>query len=619
MEKENRFGEYIAKLRMEKNVSQVQLCEGLCERSMLGKFERGEREPDKLLQNRFLTRLGAVPENYENFLFHEDYVQWERRQGILHHILEENMDKARELLEEYYRNYNMENPLEKQFYLAMLAQIKRYQGADNSELVVLFEAALELTVPNLDERGFQNRILSLEEINLLLEYIHCGSMGEELFWYEEILKYIELMKCTQLAKAKIYPNTVYYYSIMWNKLGEKQEKDVVHMLELCENAIELLRNTNRLFYLWELFCMKEHLAELLFQYPAVKYHFIQSVEECMEWRKTLEELYEEYHVSIGMYEFCYLYVESENYCIEDVIKIRRKMLKMSMKKLSAGICSEITVSRLEHHKTKAQRAVVRKLFDRLNLSTELCRTELVTESQEAIEKYEELKFWDNTKSSEEARNYMQNLREELKHMISLDIPSNVQILLRNEIINLYRSGELSKEEYVTEMKKALECTVPYKSVIASGKKYLTNEEIGCIQNIMLMIDWSYKEMEECVDTLTEMCERSKYPINYLKMYQFVMCGVSSKLGNKGEYGYSNEIMRKILYLLLVSRRGGGIHESLYGILWNDEQWNKQGLFLNKKNEKKERLEKCISISKLFKNDKRKEAYQERLNKIRNFS
>lgn len=131
MEKENRFGEYIAKLRVEKNVSQMELCDGLCSVSMLSRFERGEREPDKLLQNRFLTRLGVVPENYENFLFHKDYLRWERRQGILHNILEENMENALDLLEDYRWTYDMEKALEKQFYLAMLAQIRRYEGVED--------------------------------------------------------------------------------------------------------------------------------------------------------------------------------------------------------------------------------------------------------------------------------------------------------------------------------------------------------------------------------------------------------------------------------------------------------------------------------------------------------
>ena len=66
---ENRFGEYISKLRKEKEFSLEQLSDGLCAISMLSRIERGEREPDKLLQNRVLTRLGVVPENYENCLY----------------------------------------------------------------------------------------------------------------------------------------------------------------------------------------------------------------------------------------------------------------------------------------------------------------------------------------------------------------------------------------------------------------------------------------------------------------------------------------------------------------------------------------------------------------------
>ena len=114
----NRFGEFIANLRKENDISQDKLCDGLCTRSMICKFEKGEREPDKLLQNRFLTRLGVVPENYENFLYYEDYCRWEKQQGIIHNILEEHMDEAKKLLEAYRLEYDMSIPLEEQFYLA---------------------------------------------------------------------------------------------------------------------------------------------------------------------------------------------------------------------------------------------------------------------------------------------------------------------------------------------------------------------------------------------------------------------------------------------------------------------------------------------------------------------
>ena len=124
MRRKNRFGEYISKLRLAKGISLEQLSDGLCDVSLISRFERGEREPEKLLQNRFLTRLGVVPENYENFLYYKDYCRWEKRQGIIHSILDEHLEEAKHLLEEYYQKYDMNYSLERQFYLAMLAQIK---------------------------------------------------------------------------------------------------------------------------------------------------------------------------------------------------------------------------------------------------------------------------------------------------------------------------------------------------------------------------------------------------------------------------------------------------------------------------------------------------------------
>ena len=262
MEIKNRFGEYIAKLRKERDVSLEQLSDGLCDCSMISRFERGEREPDKLMQNRILTRLGAVPENYENFLYYDDYCRWEKRQGIIHYILEENMAEAKRLLELYCVKYDMKYALEQQFYLAMLVQIRRYEGAGTEELAACFEEALQLTVPDIDTRSFRTRALSLEELNLLLEYRYYKNKGISLQFYEALLEYIEKTERTLLAKAKIYPKTVHYYYESWKHSSEKTKIGAEHLLQLCDAAIELLRNSNRMFYLWELFCMKEELMSL---------------------------------------------------------------------------------------------------------------------------------------------------------------------------------------------------------------------------------------------------------------------------------------------------------------------------------------------------------------------
>lgn len=614
MKLENRFGEYIYNLRTEKNISQDQLSDGLCDSSMLSRFEKGEREPDKLLQNRFLTRLGAVPENYENFLFYKEYCRWERRQGIIHNILEENMDRARECLEAYRLEYDMNEALEKQFYLAMLAQVKQYEGAKEEELANLFGEALLLTVPDVEVRGFAERLLSLEEINLLLEYVHCSVLGNYLETYRNILTYIEKVDRTLLAMAKIYPKTVYYYYLAWEKRAKKDTATAKELFVLCDKAIEILRDANRMFYLWELFGMREVLIAYLPEEMKEKEGFQERFEQCVQWRETLEEIYHEFGVTIKMYEFCYLYVESENYCIGDVIRIRRKMLGLSMKKLSEGICSEKTISRLERNEVQTQREIVQMLFDRLNLSMELCRTELVTESREALEIYRELKFQNNVCNYRK----VDELLGELKQLISLDIPSNRQVILRNEahsrrnkIINSETGEKNAVEEYTKYVKQALECTVSYNAATKLGEKYLTNEEITCLQNILLETVGSSCG-EECAIALIELVQRKVFPNNYLRMYELITNAVAAYYGSKGYYDYSDEIEIKTIKLLLKSRRLGGIHEILYELLWND---------VKKKAESGEticervyrcELTKCLNISKFCKALQRTKDYQERL-------
>lgn len=606
MVQENRFGEFISNLRKEKGISLEQLSDGLCDTSLLSRFERGEREPEKLLQNRFLTRLGTVPENYENFLYYKEYCRWEKRQGIIHNILEENIETAKQLLEEYRQEYNMNYSLEQQFYLAMLAQIRRYEGCRNEDLADLFEKALQLTVPEIDTRSFQKRVLSLEEMNLLLEYWYCKRQEVSLQFYEMLLEYIEKMEQTMLAMAKIYPKTVYYYYSAWKKSEEPKETRVERMLEICDNAIELLRNANRMFYLWELFCMREELALMSSENISKGAHFYDRENDCREWKVNLEKIYQKYDVSIAMYESCYLYVESENYCIGDVIRIRRKMLGLSQEKLSEGICGSRTISRLERHICKPQKEIVQQLFERLNLSTEFCRTELVTDSQEAIEKYEEVRRQANNKNYK----VVEKMIEEMKSLVSLDNSSNMQSIMRNEYINNYNQGKYSKEEYISKLKEVLQYTIPYESVLASNEKYLTNVEIGCIQSIVAKGDWTLEEMKECVSILTSFYDGLKFPAYYARMYEFVMLSVSSKLGDIGEYEQSNQIMENIIRMALKNRRIKAIDSLIYGILWNNQQMERD--VTNKPMSVNGELTTCLAFCTLGNRIKNKEFYEKKI-------
>ncbi len=606
----NSFGEYLANLRKRNKASLEQLSDGLCAVSSLYRIEKGERSVDRLLQDRFLTRLGTTPENYENLLDWKEYEQWERRQKIVQAILYEEIEKAEGLLEEYKTRYPMEEPLEYQFYLAMLAQIKQYRGCAKDELVAMFYEALSLTVPELEKRGFDTRILSLEEINLLLEYIQGSTSWKSMETYKQLLLYMKRYDKDSLSLAKIFPKTVWYFYLFWCSQEEKTEFDSRRMLELCNQAVEALRDAKRMFYMWELLGMREQLLQsILADNPEDREALEQCLEESRSWRNALEWVYRKMDINIEMQNFCYLYVTSEVYCVADVIRTRRNMIKMSIRILCENLCDERVVSHLEHRRSVSQRPIIRCLMERLQLAAVFMRTELISSEPEVKQKYTELKTVCNNKEYAKAEEIM----AELKEMVSMEIPSNRQALRRIETNIQYARGIISRQEYVEQMKSVLGETIPYAKAVAKGKKYFTTEEISCIQNILGKAERGSQEKQECLQTLIELYESQENVENYVRIYGFIMKMISSELGNQGDYDASDKIELHLLQLSLRSRRLDGIHGALYEMLWNDEERRKQRIKIHRGDNREEVLQKCIQISSLCKDEFRRKKYVDRLN------
>lgn len=203
MKKQEReeIGDVIRKLRQERKVSIEQLCAGLCSPSQLARIELGERIAGKLLQDRLLARLGVSADDYENYLFYEDYVRWKRRQQLLHRIRQRDLRQAKSLLWQYREEYDVGEErektnrygaggkqegemiqydsarrLERQFCLSMEIQIRRQEGACHRELADLCFAAAELTVPR-EIWGKKRVLLSVQEYGFLTEGL-CHSERE---------------------------------------------------------------------------------------------------------------------------------------------------------------------------------------------------------------------------------------------------------------------------------------------------------------------------------------------------------------------------------------------------------------------------------------------------------
>ena len=606
MIKDIMFAKLLSRLRKKKNITLETLSDGLCCHSFVHQIEQGTGEVNKLLKDRLLARLGVEAENYESFLFYTEYKGWKKRQDIVYSILYGRIKEARQRLEQYQIEYNMEKPLEYQFCVSMFVQIRRIEGAPKEELRELFQKAVLVTIPKPMERELKFRILSVDELNLLLEYAFYEEVS--LQWYEQFISYIEQLSLDDLAVSKIYPKTIYYFYQTWKRKKITEKQALEKMLQFCDKAIEMLREARRMFYLWELLEAKMQLLQHLMEINIDKKEeiiktFKECYETCRNWKEVLEEIYAEYGISKEMQDFCYIYTDMEAHCIGDVIKIRRNMFGMTVKELCEGICSERTITRLETNQARTQKEIIFSLFERLHMSMEFCKSDLLTENSEAKRLFGKLKQVNNQMECEKA----EQLLEQVKSMVSLDIPENKQAIEGNEIHNEYNRKMLNKEYfdkqvYIKRLKEILGYTIPYESVVASGKKYLTQNELICLQNIMTELDWSDSELEQLVQVLYDWFENQRQIEHCLNMYEFVMGLIASHLGNKGEYDHSDKIEIKILKTTLMYRRLGVIDSALYGLLWNDVQRKKeQHLVLEDVVIKKE-LKKCKCLCEMWKDN-----------------
>lgn len=605
-----RFGTYIARLRRKRNVSMEQLSEGLCSISMLGRFEKGERLPEKQLRDRLLTRLGETPSVYENYLDTDEYTQWKLRQQILESIVDWKHDKTDMLLASYREQCDMEHPLEKQFVLTMEAQWKRREDASVTELAMMFEEAVKQTVPGVDEKSIIGMCLSMQEIDLILEYEHYRVSDAKQTKYEEIMQYIMESDFDAVSRAKTYPKTVYYLCLELEK--ENNWEADRRILNLCNDAIEVLRDACYMCYLWELLQIRLRVIKRLGKSPVAELK-----KESEELLEALETLHKEFNVRIAMSDSCYLYVEKEVYCIGDVIRIRRKMLGLSREQLCEGICSLKTIGRIERNQLKTQRQIVRELFERLHMSREYQRMELVTEDPVVQELFGELRWHINEREHDK----VQAILEKLQGMVAMELPSNKQALERMMAAYELQSGKLSKEAYMQRMREVLEYTLPYEVATAPGEKYMTNEEIACIQNMVIIMDWENPELEKCIATLEEIYrqpEAEECIGVHINMYAMIMSVVDSQLGNKGEYERSDSISKIIIKECLKAYIVTYVAKEIYNLLWNFEQKEKEHIPVWEKRNVLRDLGYCVLFSRFNRQKFWETNYKDKLNQRINF-
>lgn len=593
---------FLRALREMHQVSQKCVSKGICTVSGMNRFENGNRVAEKLMRDRLTARLGISGETYEDYLLPKEYVLWEHRMRIIKAIEKCDFKRAKCELADYEMMKGL-NRINLQFVEAMRFMLLMLENASEEELSCCVQKAVKCTVSNVKKALDGEHLLADQEINLIAEQMRLcppkkvvRNINEwRITEYEKLIAYMDNSHWEDLQKAKVYPKVTYY---ICKCLLEKEttEAELRRGLELCYTAIELLRDTSRLYYFIELTESRRELATRLMEYPLDNDERIklqEMLEENNSWERVFKDLYAEYKVKTYMTDFCYLYYETECHNMVEVIETRRNMLGLSRVKLGEGICSDKTIIRFEREGRNPTVELVRRLFEKMGLCAEYRRAKIITTDAEVLEIYDN----ELVKSINDV-DITIGLKSIslIKSKINMELPYNKQEMMRMENYLLYNDGRISICQFIEGVTKALEYTVNLPVLINNSKKYLTMVEMICIYDLAFSVET--ENSKGCIKIIEEMCnnamrkgiDTAKIALHVLLMERF-----ASKLGDEKKYQESSEMSDKIMKECLMHYRMEEMSNLFYNKVWNYQQegiWN-SSLILQK-------LQKCVILSQIAK-------------------
>ena len=481
------FGKYLNCLRNKANISAEEIGRGICSGGEISLLENGKRSGSKLMRDMLLERTGMVHEEHETFLNPDEYKLWAERQKIVRSIILGKNEEATELLDKYERNSDETDVVEKQFICVMRILIKasdRNAHELNDELMRKIGQALSLTYTEYAQCRLEGWSLSIKEICLLIEYFSCETGSAALEKYETIYAYISHREYLgNRARTFIMATLAYKYMDKLIGAGITHLQTLRKAFAMGKEAIQLLTATGRLYYFKEINLNLRTIVERLRKDEAGE-AFLQKdarfTDEIDSNILIIDKLEEVSGSSLNKYVWPYAYLEEGCYCIGEVIKQRRKMLGLTRKELAEDICTEKTIVRTEKGQTGLHYPIMRELLERLGMSGEYEGGYLILTNPAAKEIEERVDTYANRLRFREALEE----NEKLKSVVA-QTAQNMQFIMGNEAILLYRMEQISQKEFLERQAEALKYTVDFDSLKSERGLFLTRNELSCIYRMVL--------------------------------------------------------------------------------------------------------------------------------------
>lgn len=234
--------------REKENLSQMQVCEGICNEMTMSRIETGEREFDSFISETLLERLGKTTNRFEFLLNDEDYHYYILRENIIQAVEAEKLEIARTYIADYRKDMPTNHVLHEQFLLYYEALIMKAEMQSEKEIVTCLYQAINLTRSDFKEPATQMRLYSGIEIKIIYELLLY-----EKYSYESltpVFQYIDKMYDDEVKRTILIP-FLYQFGLRY-----LEEKNWYELEKMADWAISLLQGGRTYLHLLDIHFMK---------------------------------------------------------------------------------------------------------------------------------------------------------------------------------------------------------------------------------------------------------------------------------------------------------------------------------------------------------------------------
>lgn len=557
----DRMGKFIGEARVHAGIPLNRLSNGICTTVYLNQIENGLREAGKLLTDALLQRLGKPVELFEQILDRREFRQWQKRQQIVAYLNQGKIEMARNVM----KAYAMESrgALDAQFLQIEEINCLAYAGAEAEELLPLVRQALACTRPDFSQKAFDNMLLSHMEGYLLLAWLELREQteGPEAVGQEYLALYRCLMQPLYDRRERIYLSPfVACHAIEWTYCRGQLST----ALTICLETLDELTAEKRLFAYVRLLAWKQRLLTEMGapddETISLLEH-LRRIQSTVAPRKALLIPYEE---------------RGHVFCLNQVLRERRRLLGMSQEELAEGICDPRTISRIETQSTSPQKEVRKRLLQKVNMSGERYDYQIITESyKDYILCSDYGRAW-NSGDLKKAAILLSELHSRVP-----DTKTNRQYLMAEEAYMREKLPEsdaahLTPPEVIAMLEKALAITLPIdlESLDSWPVCVLSVNELYLFLNCAA----KYKKQGQRQKSLSLLTYVRRCLENngadvvlYENIYTWMLLITASIQGDWGYYENANALDLLCIRLSLTNQSSYWLAANLYDMAWNREQ------------------------------------------------